>query len=358
MRANSVPLAVRQSAAEAAAHTGTAHCLGRTPASGQGFDVRGGNAGFLFGPLRRFGRAVYALSKDIVRPLVKTVRVFFNVFLVIEPFGAPYVSNGRTERGIGAGTGSKPLVRLLDRGKVIIRIDIDKLYAQILQPVAPHGGLVARVAAAGRIRVVGPHDHGLDILQCILQKVKRLGSAQTPVIPVRMRRAPGEAFPGIGIILDLRIAEHTEKACECRELIAKQAPGMVGAGAGRNGLLAVCALNPLDFTSNQVQRFVPGSTAIAGFSSVLRIPILSVRGFHKIFPDHRVTDTVVRIGAVFLSQRNKSRLHFPVRGEFLPAGHDNPTSRVVVVLYEWADTSHDAVFRIEWLWRRQRICCV
>ena len=272
--------------------------------------------------------------------------MFFYVLLVVGPLLQPDVGDGLAKGRVRAGAGGNPLVRLLHRGKVVEGVDIDELHTHILQPVPPHGGLVGGVSAPGAVGIVGPHDHGFHVLQGVLQEVEGLGSPQPPIIAVSVGGPPGKTLPGVRVVQNLRVAQHPEKTRKGAQLVPHQAPAVVRAGDGRHRLLAVGTLDPGDFPGHQAQGLVPGGAAITGLSSVVRVPPFSVRGFHKILPDHGITEPVVGVRAVFFRQGDKRGRGFAIWGVFLSSGFDDPPRRVVFIENDRPDPSNHTVFRV------------
>ena len=330
-------------AAETAAHAGTAGGDGVCPTAGNGLDIHGGNQAQLRCPTGGLRCAVRAQAKNMVLELLKPVAVLGHIFLIISTLGNPHIGNGLQQCSIGAHPGADPLVGVLDRSIVVKGIDVDELNAHLLHPPAPQCRLLCGVTAAAGIGVGGPADDGFGILHGHLQHIIGLGAAQTPVVTVGMRGAPVEALPGVRVIGNAGIAHHGEEALKQRNLIANQAPGMVGRGTCRDGFLAIGLLEALDLPGHQAQSLVPGSAAITGLTAVFGVAVLAVGCLHKVLADHGVFQTVISIGFIPLAVAKQAHGGLSLGGIFLAPGLNNPACGIVVGQNDGANTTNHAV---------------
>ena len=172
---------------------GQSHTLAG-PFLGQGADAPGGDAGLLGGPLAGLGNAVL-LAHDIVPELLDADGLPFHVIMVVGVVLEPGVGDGRSQGGVGAGPGGEPGAVHHGVGGVVEGVDEDALHAHLLQPDAPDVAFLAGVDAMGAVRVIGPEDHHIGVLQGVLQEVELLRLAQTPVEAPHMGGAPHPAFP-------------------------------------------------------------------------------------------------------------------------------------------------------------------
>jgi hypothetical protein len=72
-----------------------------------------------------------------------------------------------------------------------------------------------------------------------------------------MHRAPVPAFPAVGIVVDLGVADRIAEAMQRREVVADVAPGVVRAVGHRHDAGAVTALKALDLGGDEIERLAP-----------------------------------------------------------------------------------------------------
>ena len=156
----------------------------------------------------------------------------------------------------------------------------------------------------GAVRVIGPEDHHVGVLQGVLQQVELLGLAQTPVEAPHMGGAPHPAFPGIRVVQNGGVVDHAEEPAEGGHLVAHDAPVVVGAGDGGDGVAVPLAVRAqrsqtIDLVGDDGGGLVPGNALETGFAPVLLVPVsLGV----PVHPLHGVEDAVLRIQTVPLRQ--------------------------------------------------------
>ncbi len=188
---------------------------------------------------------MYSLNSS--KPMVRSR----DVVLVVGVFGDPHVGDGHGHGRVGALPRGDPLAPHHRVGVVVEGVDEDHLDALLLEPLPPEGRILAGVGAAGGVRVVGPVDDHLRVLQGVLQHVVRLGHAQPPVEAIAVGRAPVPAFPAIGIVQHRGAFDHVHEAGEGPHLVAHDAPVVMRGGQTADGRPAVGLLDPLDLAGDQ-----------------------------------------------------------------------------------------------------------
>ena len=142
-----------------------------------------------------------------------------------------------------------------------------------------------------------------------------------------MHRAPVPAFPAVGVVMDLGVADRVAKAEQGGKIIADVAPGVMRAVRHRHHARTVGALEPLDLACDKVERLLPGDAHIAGLAAVADVA-LAVR--IEVDALHRMQQTVGRVDDRFgvLPVRRERRL--ARRRELEAARLDRPWRRVIV----------------------------
>src|SRR5262249_40811090 len=100
-----------------------------------------------------------------------------------------------------------------------------------------------------------------------------------------MHRAPVPAFPAVGVVMDLRVADRVAETEQRRKVVAATAHRMVRSMRYRHRARAVGPLQSLDLGGNEVERLIPRNTHIAGLAAVLRLALaggIEVDPFHGI----------------------------------------------------------------------------
>ncbi len=203
-------VAARAAVAGAPAARAEVGALG-APFAGQRADVAGGNAGFLLGPFGSLGDAVL-LAEEVGLPHVEPLGTGGDVVLVVEVFLDPDVGQGHAHGGRGGWLRRDPFAAQELRGVVVVGIDVDDLDARALEPLAAHRALERAVGARGRFRVGRPeHDH-LAVLQAVLDRAVVLALADAQAVAPVMRRAPVPAFPAVGVVVHLGVADRIHEA--------------------------------------------------------------------------------------------------------------------------------------------------
>ena len=271
MRAHSVPYAVRQAPPspprEPPDRIGP---LGR-PLAGQRADDPGVDARLLRRPLRRLGHAV-DLAHDVLLELVEADGAVGDVVLVIDVFGDPHEGDGHGDGRVGAHARGDPLAAHDGVRVVVEGVDEDHLDALLLEPLPPQRRVLAGVGAPGAVRVVGPVDDHLRVLQRVAQHVVGLGHAQPPEEAVGVRRAPVPAFPAVRVVEHRGELHHVHEAGEGAHLVAHDAPVVVGRRDAADGRAAVGLFDPHQFGGDEVGGLVPGDALVTGFAAVLSVP--------------------------------------------------------------------------------------
>ena len=286
--------------------------------------TRASDARLLFGPFRGLGHAV-GLAHDVGLELVEADGAVRDVFLVIGVFRDPHVGDGHGDRGVGAQARGDPLAAHDGVRVVVEGVDEDHLDALLLEPLPPERGFLAGVGAAGGVRVVGPVDDLLRVLQGVAEAIVGLRHAQAPEEPVGVRRAPVPAFPAVGVVEHRGELQHVHEAGEGAHLVAHDAPVVVRRGDAADGRAAVGLLDPHDLLGHDVGGLFPGDALVAGFAAVLRVALAVGVEVHAL---HGVLDALVRVDA--------PALRVDVRGErgllpgrvLLAAGLDGPRLEV------------------------------
>src|ERR1035437_8704967 len=148
-----------------AAQTGSLGC----PLSGQRSDLTRRNTGLLFRPFRGLGHAVIAETQNVLLELIESDSPFRNILFVIPALGDPYVRNCHRQRRIGTRPRRQPSA-VHGGGRVIEeRVDKNRFDSFFLQPNTPNSRFLPTVCAASSVRVVGPENNHLGMLQGIFQ---------------------------------------------------------------------------------------------------------------------------------------------------------------------------------------------
>ena len=287
-----------------------------------------GNAGLLLLPFRRLGDAVF-LADEISLPLVEADGVGLHVFLVVEALFDPDIGDRHRHRDRGGGPGRKPLARQELRRSVVVRVDVNDFDAElgVLQPLPAHRAFLRAVGAAGALGVRSPeHDH-VAVLQAVLDRAVGLRLTDAKRVAPVVDRAPVPAFPAVGIVVDLRIADRIAETEQRGEIIADIAPGMVRAVRDRHHAGSVRRLESLDLAGDEVERLLPGDAHITRLAAVLRVALalrIEIDALHRVKQPIGRIDDRLRI----LTMGRKRRL--PGRRKLEPARLDGPRRRIVV----------------------------
>ena len=102
-----------------------------------------------------------------------------------------------------------------------------------------------------------------QFLQAVLDRAVGLRLADAQRIAPVVHRAPVPAFPAVGIVMDLRVADRVAEAEQRREVVADVAPGMVRAVRHRHHAGPIGALESLDLAGDEVERLLPGDAHVA-----------------------------------------------------------------------------------------------
>ena len=146
---------------------------------------------------------------------------------------------------------------------VVVRVDEDHLHARLLQPVAADGALEGAVHASGRLRVRGPEHHHLAVIEGVFEQVVLLGDAQAVAEPPHVRAAPLPAFPAVGVVLGIGVADEVHEAVVGAEPVPDVAPHVVGARGGEHGCRAHLAFEADDLIGHHVEGLVPSDGLVA-----------------------------------------------------------------------------------------------
>src|SRR5208282_3724677 len=242
------------------------------PFARQRAHVFGRHAGFGFLPFGRLGDAIL-LAQQIRLPLVEADGMGCHVFLVVETFLDPDIGDGHGHRGRGRRPRRKPLARQELRRRVVVWIDVDDLDAElrVLEPLPAYRALLGAVRTARALRVRGPeHDH-LAALEAVLDGAVGLALADAQRVAPVMGRAPVPAFPGIGVVMDLGMADGVAEAIERRQVVADIAPGVMRAMRYRHHARPISAFQLLDLVRDEIERLIPRDSYVAGLAAVLRV---------------------------------------------------------------------------------------
>src|SRR5512136_319186 len=115
---------------------GGQHSLTPGPLSSQGPDISGRYSRFFFSPFTRLGKTIF-LTKYVSFPLLKSVRTFLNIFLIVRAFRKPDIGDSRCHRRIGPRPGSKPFVGKIHSGGIIMLVYDNHFDPQLLEPGTP-----------------------------------------------------------------------------------------------------------------------------------------------------------------------------------------------------------------------------
>ena len=295
---------VAAGAAVAVAPTAAAEisAFGR-PFARQRAHVLGWNAGLLLLPFGRLGHAI-ALAHDIGLPGVEAGRVRLDVFLVVKPFLNPNIGDRQGERRRGRRLRADPFSRQELGGRVVMRIDVHDLDAELLQPLPTHRAFLRAIGTTVGFRIGRPEHHHLAVLQQILDGAVSFTLADAHRVAPVVRGAPVPAFPAVRIMMDGRVTDGIAEAVQSAEVIADMAPGMMRAVRDGHGARAMIVLHAFDLAGDQVERLRPRDADIFRLATVLRIA-LAVRV--EVDALHRVEQTVGRI--------DRRPAGLPVRGE-------------------------------------------
>src|SRR3954464_6256952 len=142
-----------------------------------------------------------------------------------------------------------------------------------------------------------------------------------------MDRAPIPAFPAVGIVVDLRVADRIAETEQSREIIADIAPGMVRTVRDRHHTGPVRRLESLDLAGDEVERLLPGDAHITRFAAVLRVALalrIEIDALHWIQQPIGRIDDRLRI----LTRGSKRRR--PRRRKLESARLNRPRRRILV----------------------------
>src|SRR6266571_655140 len=220
-------------------------------------------------PFRRLRSAVL-LAEEIGLPLIEPDRVRLHVFLVIEVFLDPDVSDRHRHRDGSRGPGREPLARQELRRRVVVWIDVHDLYAElrVLQPLPANGPFLRAIRAARALGISGPeHDH-VAVLQAVLDCAVGLRLADAKRVSPMVHIAPVPAFPAVGIMMDLRVTDSVAEAEQRGEVVTDIAPGVVRTVRYRHHAGTVGTLEPFDFAGDEIERFLPRDAHITRLATV------------------------------------------------------------------------------------------
>ena len=186
------------------------------------------------------------------------------VFFVIGIFGDPDISDGQLQSRIGIGQDRDPLIGV-DRGCVVeVRTDIDRLYAELFEPVHHSAADLAGPAPVGGLRVGSPIKHKLSVFGQIVDDIGLRWYSHRLATP-DMLASPVPTLPGI------RIAGLLSISAQKRQEFAGTAVGgvddlglTVAVRLRKNGVRTILLPNALQLTDHDIQGFVPGNTLIPG----------------------------------------------------------------------------------------------
>ena len=299
------------------------------PLAGQGADLAGGYAGLGLSPLAGLGLAV-GLAQHVVGPLLEAVGVGSHVLLVVGALGQPGIGDGEGQGMVGAHLGGEPLVGEQSGRVVVVGVNVDHLDAQVLlHPLTPDGGLVSGVDTAVGLRVGGPHDDHLGVLQAVLQQVILLGVAQTPGEAPHVHAAPVPALPGVGVVVGVREAHQVHEAEVGGVTVAEVTPHVVGRGGRQDGGGAVLGADTVDLLHQDVVHLVPGNALVAGNAAVLGIALPIGIPVHAL---HGVQVAPVRVDHGLEAAGILCHSGLAGRSKLLPPGLDGPGRSVHAVV--------------------------
>ena len=310
---------------------------------GQSVDVASLHAAELFSPLGSLGHAV-GLAQDVLLPLVEALALVLDEPVIVSILGDPDPSNSFGHGAVGSGIGSQPLVAPGSSGVVAPGIDEDHLHAQFLTPPAPTAAVLAVVTTGGGVGVDGPHDQQVGVLQSLFQHVEVVGDAQLPVVAPSVGSTPVPAFPGVGVIAQLRVAQHVPETAEGTHLVLQQTEVGVRTGGAGDGSLAVGGVDALDLALQQIESLVPGDALIAGLTTVLNVALavgIEVNTLHGVLDAVLGVDTGLH-GAHVVTQR-----HLAGGSKGLAAGLDGPGLSVGIVKNDGSHLSDLAVLHVD-----------
>ena len=177
-------------------------------------------------PIRVIWHAVL-FAEHIIRPLVKADGVLGDVIFIVQIFGQPDMGNGQGHGIAGIGSRGEPFVAEQTGGMVHKRIDKDHLDAEFLQPEAPGCGFEGGIDAMGCLRIRGPEDNHLGILERIFEQVVLLRDAKPPGETPLMHATPVPAFPAVRVVVRVGVADQIHKTEIGAVAIADIAPQMM-----------------------------------------------------------------------------------------------------------------------------------
>ena len=152
------------------------------------------------------------------------------------------------------------------------------------------------------------------------------------------------AFPGVGVIAQLRVAQHVPETAEGTHLVLQQTEVSVRTGGAGDGSLAVGSVDTLDLALQQVESLVPGDALIAGLTTVLNVTLavgIEVNTLHGVLDAVLGVDTGLH-GAHVVTQR-----HLAGGSKGLAAGLDGPGLSVGIVKNDGAHLSDLAVLHVD-----------
>ena len=285
------------------------------------------HAGLFLLPLRRLPDAVL-FAEEICAPFIETDGVGLHVLLVVEVFLDPDVGDRHRHRDRGGGPGREPLARQELRRRVVVRIDVHDLDAElgILQPLPAHGAFLRAIGAARALGIGGPeHDH-VAVLQAIFDRAVGLRLADAQRVAPVMHRAPVPAFPAVGIMVDLGVTAGVAEAEQRGEVITDIAPGVMGTVRHRHDAGTVGALEPLDLARDEVERLRPRNAHVARFAAVLGIA-LAVRV--EVDALHRIEQAIGRINDRLRVLPMRGKRGLARRRELQSARFDGPWQWII-----------------------------
>ena len=294
----------------------------RTPLARQGADVARRHAGLGLLPLGRLRDAV-ALTQDVRLPLVKARGPLGHESLVIQPFGYPDVADRLRERGVGLRSRRDPLAAEVRRGVVQVGVDVDHFDAELPGPLAPLGPL----EAVGRVRVRGPEDDHLGVLEAVLHGAVELRAPEAGTVAPVVHRAPEPALPAVGAVHELGDANEVPEAVEGAQVVPEVAPLVVRAVVHRDRTRAHRP-GTLDLRRDDVGCLVPGDALELRDPAILGVA-LAVRV--EVDPLHRVKEPVLRVHHGLLTGAVRGQCHPSRRRELLAARLDGPAPSVLVL---------------------------
>ena len=287
----------------------------------------GRHAGLALLPLGRLGRTV-GFAQEVGFPIVEAGRARRHIVLVVQALHGPDVHDGRSQGGIGLRPDRDPAATQQLCGRIAVRVDVNELDAGFLGPQTARRSLESCVGPVGTFGVAGPEDDHFGFLETVVEAAIAGGNADAHRVAEMMHGAPVPAFPTIRIRGDPGEADQVGEARQRAEVVAHVAPLVVGRHRESDGTGTVNALLPVDLLGDDVQRFVPADTYIAGLAAVLGIALaVGV----EVDPFHRVKDALVGVDQRLERQRVGRDQAASWRAEAASTCLDHPAWRIGIV---------------------------